>query len=105
MREPKFNGGDQISPITVRVPTYQGPKSEKTDFARPLVPVTVENKCGIVLTLGSTKKKTAPEIICERRKNGWCIVIAPEHSDSKLLVYIIDGDKNGNNTETVVVMD
>lgn len=92
--ELEFAAGDNIlPPLIVKVPTYQGPDCDKVDFAAPLIPVTIENKCGIVLLLGeNTDDRAAPEVICERRKNGWMIAINVA-ADENMLVYVMDDDE------------
>lgn len=106
--EPKFAASDPLgtaaAPVVVRVPTYQGPDCNKMDFAEPLVPVTVENKCGMVLTLGEKSgDKPVPEIVCERRKNGWCIFMGPQAGgDHNVSVYFIDRE---DDPETIAVFD
>jgi hypothetical protein len=102
-----FNPGDAIRSILVRIPTYQGPDCGYVDFAAPLVELLIENHCGLTIQMGRPADHTGhmsiPEMVIERRRNGWCIALAPDHcSDSNLLIYVVD---NGDEPKTYIVMD
>lgn len=83
-----------MSQSNFRLPTYN-PKAPKggDDFIEPRVPVLVRQVDGIRVVLGSHDfGADKPDVLIERRKNGWSILIHPngEHGDCVGCVFIHD---------------
>lgn len=80
--------------LRAEIPTYKG--DESGGHAEPMVPVLAEIQGGhwLRLILGAEPPRAEddirPDICVERRRQGWCIVIAPEGGDASLLIFVHD---------------
>jgi hypothetical protein len=89
---------------TVRVPTYYGSAYETAvadglvpEFGKPWVPVLIHRVSGVRIVLGTDDLSNleAPDILIERRPNGWAFFMHPMGGgDPSCHVYFVDDGRS-----------